>query len=177
MSVELKPVKILAIGSIILHAVALCALMILPVALQRPLWPFFADVHFLEESTLSFLPLIVIAPIVVVLILHVGSTLAFVKLLNNEDEHLEQLRVFSIVLMVAVAALLPIAGFIWTYVEHATIARLGMGSSDFVAYIVMRNLMNVGLVVRGISISVLLIAAAMAWHFCFIKRSGGQKGA
>jgi len=171
MNFELKPIKKLIIGSIVLHIAGLCVSMILLLFAQRPFWPIYTGSHFPEDSTLFFPPVVVIVPIILIFILHGCLTIFFLKVLNCGSSRLRQLRTLSILSMVVVAIVLPIVSILWGYVEHFIIARTIAGTDDLLASIILRNLMSFGLVIRGVSISVLLIAASMSWYYCFIKKN------
>jgi len=171
MNFELKPIKKLILGSIILHIAGLCVSLLLLLFAQRPFWPIYTGSHFPEGSTLFFPPVVVSAPIILIFILHGCLTVVFLRVLNYGSSHLDQLRILSILSMIVVAIVFPIVSILWGYVEHFIIARTIAGTDDFLASIILRNLMSFGLVIRGVSISVLLIAASMSWYYCFIKKT------
>jgi len=175
MDVALKPIKRLVVGSIVLHIVGLSVAMIFLVFLQRPLWPVFTGRLFPEESTVFFPSLIVMAPIAMVFILHCCLTIGFVRMIGCRNGHLKQLRMFSVVSLIAVSTVFPIIYFVWGYFEHFLAFRNIPTSYDVFAFSVLQNLMAFGLVIRGISMSVLLIAASMSWYYCFMKGTKGKE--
>ena len=175
MNYELMPIKKLIIVSIVLHIVALCISAIFLIFGQTPLWPLFTSSPFPTDTRLLFPPLVVVAPIALVFILHGWLTSVFIKTLNCGDSHVEQLRMLSVFSMIAIAIVLPIVGIIWGYAEHFLTARSTTGVEDLLALVVMRNLMGFGMVIRGVSISVLLIAAAMLWYYCFRQKAENRE--
>ena len=175
MNLTLNPIKKLVISSMILHIAALFIAAIFVVFSQRPLWPFLTGNSFPEESTLFLPPFIIIAPIVLIFLLHCCLTMIFLKTIRCENNHLKQLRPLSILTLIAVPAVFPILYTVWGYLEHFLIARNTSAFDDFLINNALRTLISFGLIVRDISMSVLLIAAAMSWYHCFMQRTAHQE--
>jgi len=175
MNFELKPVKKLIIGSIILHMAGLFIATTLLVFFQRPLWPLFTGSLFPEGGTLFFPPVIASVSTIAVFIFHCGLTIVFLRVVNYRNIHLKQLHTFSILTLIVVSAVFPISSFVWAYLEHFIIARSMPTADMFLALSITRNLMAFGLVIRNISMSVLLIAASMSWYYCFIKKAENKE--
>jgi len=171
MNFNLKPIKKLIMASIILHIIALCAAAILLVFLQRPLWPLFTSTNFPEGGALFLPPFILIAPIIVIFILHLCVTISFLRAIKCDNSHLKQLHTLSIYSLIAVSAILPVLYFVWGYLEHFLAFQSFSTADGFLVFIALRNLMAFGLIIRDISMTVLLIAASMSWYYCFIKKT------
>jgi len=175
MKLELKPIKNLMRISLILHIVGLCIAAVLLIFLQRPLWPVFTGNLFPEESTLFFPSLIVVVPIIVIFILHCCVTIGFFKLIHGINNKLEQLRTLSILSLIALSTVFPIISFAWRYLEQFLIFRNQPPFDEIMASYALQNLMVFGLVIRGISAAVLLIAASMSWYYCFMKKTENKE--
>jgi len=163
MNLALKPIKTLITASILLHIASLIAVAII-IALQIPL-----GTTFFMDDMLFVLPHpIAIARIAIIFIVHLVLAASFYKPINVNDA--ERLRTLSNLSFIFVLIVLPILVNAFTRVENLLLSF--QGSQYFASSNVLRALMFYGLSIRTMALSALLIAASMAFYYCFLIKSG-----
>ena len=166
--IKLKPIVILIRIAFILHIASLCVVGIMYI-MKDQLLPSLVPPIF-QNSTFVSLPPIVFLPIAVIFILHLILITNYWIIIGRETNRMNRLRVVSIL------------SFIFVFVVYPLIDRLGSllytpiiqeaTSIDRTTIIIgLRDMINVGLSIRGLSMSVFLIAASMAFYYCFIKKN------
>jgi len=166
MNLEMKPIKIFINLSFILHIVSLCAAATLYFA-QIPLMPLFGltrrNEFFYTLPSLSFIP------IVILFLLHLGLTIGYCLITGHENKRVKRLRVASILAFVFVIIISPIL-IRWNNIVNLSIL-IAAESDEQITLSCLQDMINTGLLIRSLAFSALLIAAAMAFYHCYIKKT------
>jgi len=166
MSLSLKPIKTLITASIVLHIASLLAVVFV-VMLQIPLSEMFGFT--VRGEILFVLPrAIPVARIAIIFTLHIVLGVIFYKPLNSND--ITQLNTLSILSIIFVTFVAPLLTNVLQHIETFLMAR--HGTQYLASQISLRMLMIYGLSIRTLSLSALLIAASMAFYYCFLVKSG-----
>ena len=166
MNPSLKPIKTLITASLALHIASLFAVALI-VAFQLPLKSLIiivlnGDIPFVLPNAIS------VARIAMIFIVHLILTVAFCKVIK--DDNAGSLKTVSILSSVFVIIIVPILSRILTRIELLMLPHLGM--EYFSSQNTLNFLMSYGLSIRAVALSILLIAASMAFYYCYLVMSG-----
>jgi len=157
-------------ASFVLHIVSLCVAAILPILIITS--DFINRSGHFGELIFIVLHPVTVVPIVIIFILHFSLTIGFwyaIKLYTvDENCHLERLRTIYILSFFFILAVLPILN--WGLIETMFITR-NFTASELTSFFSTRNAINIGLSIRTLSMSLLLIATSMSWYYCFTKKN------
>ena len=160
----MSPIKKLVIVSLALHMLSLGAVVMI-VVLQRYLSVLFFSPHSWE----FVLPaLSCIAMIAFVFIIHVVFTVTFWQAIHSEENRTGRFKVISILVFVCVIVVIPILQQVETLFAVNMTGHLFM-----LEYLVLRNMISYGLVIRGFGLTGLLIAAGMAIYYSYLAKGNG----
>jgi len=167
MSFALTPIRKLVILSLVLHVISLFAVAFI-VAFQLPLKSLIiivlnGDIPFVLPNAIS------IARIAIIFIVHLVLTVAFCKVIKD-DNAASSLKTVSILSSVFVIIIIPILSRILARIELLMLPRLGM--EYFSSQNTLNFLMSYGLSIRAVALSILLIAASMAFYYCYLVIAG-----
>ena len=159
MKTGLNFIKKLIVAALALHIVSICTVAFV-IVFQRPLSRLYITHHLFVLPSISS-----IATIAVIFILHCTCTLGIWKALGN----LLQLKTVSILSFIFVLLLNPllirIESFIYARNLHMTEPH------TLQAHIILRQLTFNVLAIRSLALSILLIAAAMAFYHCILAKN------
>jgi len=172
MSLELKPIKKLITIAFVLHIISLSLAMAFYI-FQIPFrYLLFGNPRISDDEIFVFLPPTLVVLIVLIFIVHCSLTVGFRKAMGCKNNHLKAVRILSIVSVVFVLFVFPILNLI-------TLDRtLPMGSLTFNELEAIHStqaMISLGLTIRSLAFSVLLIAASMLWYHCFINKSENKE--
>jgi len=167
MNLEMKPIRIFITVSFILHIVSLCAAAIL-YFMQIPLMPLFGLTRFQNEF-FFVLPLMSFILTGILFVLHCGLTISYWFIMGHENKRVKRLRVVSILTFIFVIVISPII-ISWNKIVDVSIIR-ATASDEQITLHYLQGMINSGLLIRSLAFSALLIAAAMSFYYCFIKKT------
>lgn len=168
MNFALSPIRKLITAALILHIVGLFIATILTFW-QIPLGNLFAYRH-PDEVLFVFPTIISIVTITIIFACHCLLTIGFLNAINSEFDSVSKLKTTSVLSFIFVLLIFPIVTTVSLFLEH--MFRLTTASiQHLIAYNILQRLMFWGLAIRGLGLSALLIAASMAFYYCYLASS------
>ena len=165
---DLKPISVLLKISLILHIASLCIIFVLYHS-QIVLLHWFNSVPGRNVSFYS-LPPIAFASIIAIFILHCALTIKLFAIIKRENNNLNQLCSNSIFSIIFAYIMAPIISRLDVVVNMYILNQATPDERDI--FVSLRHMMNYGLSIRDIALTILLIAGALAIYYSYIKRKG-----
>jgi len=170
MSFALKPIQKLVTLSLILHVISLFVVAII-VVFQLPLKNLII-IDIGGDIPIPFvLPnVIAVARMIIVFIIHLILTIIFYRTIKNNDIDINSLKTTSILSLVSTIIIIPMLSRILTRIEMWLLPWHGF--EHLSSQTTINFLMSYGLTIRDVALSILLIAASMAFYYCYLVKAG-----
>ena len=165
--IKFKPIKTLLIISLVLHIISLCAVALVYIY-QAPL----IAVLFINDAGFNDIfispHLLTLIPIAIFFTLHCALTYGFLKGMQGETLPFNSLRTLSVLTIILTIFVIPIGN--WILVSRESFLMSQVGTDTFDVFIQTRILVNHAFTLRSLALSILLIAAAMAFYYTHLKK-------
>jgi len=170
MDITLKPIKALFIISIALHGFAFFLSKVLVLFYQRPFWPPFSGATYSAADLRGAALFSILAPLIILFALHLGIALVFLMMIRSNNHRTQSITTSSILMLIILSVVYPILSFVFNNLRFRFIAR-SLTIDALTTYIGVMHRLNAGFILRNISITVLIIALAMFWYYCYVARA------